>query len=77
MSFKVLRQFVIVIGIISVTHGFVVNSLLRKSIRPFFALQATKTLIPGLGGKIVVTGIGKLDEDEFALGLLNEQVFEL
>lgn len=29
----------------------------------------------GLGGKIVVTGIGKLDEDEFLLTLLNEQVY--
>lgn len=25
-------------------------------------------------GKIVVTGIGKVDEDEFMLNLLNEQV---
>ena len=36
-------------------------------------LGATQTSIPGLGGKIVVTGIGKVDEDEFALTLINEQ----
>ena len=36
-------------------------------------LGATKTSIPGLGGKIIVTGIGKVDEDEFALSLINEQ----
>jgi hypothetical protein len=36
-------------------------------------LGAAKTSIPGLGGKIVVTGIGKYDEDEFALSLLNDQ----
>jgi len=36
-------------------------------------MAAAKTAIPGLGGKIVVTGIGKVDEDEFALSLLNEQ----
>lgn len=29
---------------------------------------------PTLSGKIVVTGIGKVDEDEFMLNLLNEQV---
>ena len=27
-----------------------------------------------LGGKVVVTGVGALDEDEFLLNLLNEQV---
>ena len=27
-----------------------------------------------LGGKVVVTGIGESDEDEFFLNLLNEQV---
>ena len=27
-----------------------------------------------MGGKVVVTGIGSLDEDEFLLNLLNEQV---
>lgn len=37
------------------------------------ALGASKTSIPGLGGKIVVTGIGKYDEDEFALSLINDQ----
>jgi hypothetical protein len=26
------------------------------------------------GGKIIVSGIGQLDEDEFLLNLLNEQV---
>jgi hypothetical protein len=36
-------------------------------------MAAAKSAIPGLGGKIVVTGIGKVDEDEFALSLLNEQ----
>jgi len=28
-------------------------------------------------GKIIVTGIGKVDEDEFMLNLLNEQVCRL
>lgn len=30
-----------------------------------------------LGGKIIVTGIGKVDEDEFMLTLLNDQVLYL
>jgi hypothetical protein len=37
-------------------------------------------VLSGLGGKVVVTGIGKSDDDEFMLNLLNEQVvliFEL
>jgi hypothetical protein len=38
------------------------------------ALQTTQSEIPGLGGKIVISGIGKVDEDEFALNLFNEQV---
>lgn len=33
-----------------------------------------KRTIDGLGGKVLVTGIGKVDEDEFMLNLLNEQV---
>jgi hypothetical protein len=28
-----------------------------------------------LGGKVVVSGIGKVDEDEFLLTLLNDQVY--
>ena len=32
--------------------------------------MSTKTI----GGKVVITGIGKYEEDEFMLTLLNEQV---
>ena len=39
--------------------------------------MAEKNTIEGLGGKILVTGIGKVDEDEFMLNLLNEQVIHI
>ena len=36
---------------------------------------AVSTVMQQLGGKIVVSGIGSRDDDEFLLNLLNEQVF--
>ena len=42
---------------------------------PGTSLRMTKNTIPGLGGRVVVSGIGYLDEDEFMLNLLNEQVY--
>lgn len=38
------------------------------------AVQAGDDVAAGLGGKVVVTGIGEVDDDEFMLTLLNEQV---
>lgn len=35
---------------------------------------ATAVAKSPFSGKIIVTGIGKVDEDEFMLNLLNEQV---
>jgi hypothetical protein len=38
------------------------------------AVQAPRELSMALGGKIVVSGIGESENDEFMLNLLNEQV---
>lgn len=38
------------------------------------AVQSSSLLMSVEGGKIVVSGIGKVEEDEFMLNLLNEQV---
>jgi hypothetical protein len=52
-----------------------------KAFRPFSgnkfqltALNNNRINADGLGGKVVVSGIGEKDEDEFMLTLLNEQV---
>lgn len=37
--------------------------------------QSRKPSAGGVGGKIVVSGIGKADDDEFLLTLLNEQAY--
>ena len=44
-----------------------------SSDKTFRMMSEIDPVLPKLGGKIVVTGIGKLDEDEFMLNLLNEQ----
>ena len=41
---------------------------------PIVADFAVSTVMKQLGGKIVVSGIGSREEDEFLLNLLNEQV---
>ena len=38
------------------------------------AVQASRELSMALGGRIVVSGIGSSENDEFMLNLLNEQV---
>ena len=49
----------------SLSHSF------SKSSR---AVQASRELLMAHGGKIVVSGIGSSENDEFMLNLLNEQV---
>ena len=41
-----------------------------------FALSqvAPRMAVDSLGGKVIVTGIGRIEDDEFMLNLLNEQV---
>ena len=48
--------------------------LFQRVLRPESNLRSTTSSIPGLGGKLIITGIGKVDEDEFTLNLFNEQV---
>lgn len=38
------------------------------------SLNALHMSAPSLGGKIVISGIGGVEQDEFMLNLLNEQV---
>ena len=76
MSMTSLQLFLIFLQICSLVLSlrFPGFQRLHKHSSSRSVLGATKTSIPGLGGKIVVTGIGKVDEDEFALSLINEQV---
>ena len=48
--------------------------LRQRAPRSDSSLKSTSSSIPGLGGKIIITGIGKVDDDEFTLNLFNEQV---
>ena len=36
--------------------------------------MAPRMAAESLGGKVIVTGIGRIEDDEFMLNLLNEQV---
>lgn len=59
-----------------ILKGFKSVTILSKSKHNRFGtiLHADRVNINQLGGKIVVSGIGDVDEDEFFLSLLNEQV---
>ena len=38
--------------------------LFQRVLRPESNLRSTTSSIPGLGGKLIITGIGKVDEDD-------------
>lgn len=73
---EVIFKLAILLCFIEVIHSFYLKSRISKQIRTTLrkpSLQSTQSSIPGLGGKIVITGIGHVDEDEFTLSLINEQ----
>lgn len=51
-----------------------VNEMNAASSPPIVADFTVSAVMKQLGGKIVVSGIGSREEDEFLLNLLNEQV---
>lgn len=61
----------LLLTLISMASAF--RSIVRSRTRSS-SLLAGADVAAELGGKVVVTGIGEVDEDEFMLTLLNEQV---
>jgi len=70
------KSAILLLCFIEVIHSFFSKSIYSQKtqkIERLPSLQSTQSSIPGLGGKIVITGIGQVDEDEFTLSLINEQ----
>jgi hypothetical protein len=52
----------------------IINAKIYRDLKVFNSLDVRDSVMKNLGGKVIVTGIGSAEEDEFMLSLLNEQV---
>ena len=52
----------------------IINAKIYRDLKVFNSLDVRDSVMKNLGGKVIVTGIGSAEEDEFMLSLLNQQV---
>ena len=52
----------------------IINAKIYRDLKVFNSLDVRDSVMKNLGGKVIVTGVGSAEEDEFMLSLLNQQV---